>query len=38
MKVKRREEEEVYFKGMWPQDSYGGSLLILPNVYVMLAL
>jgi hypothetical protein len=25
------------FKGRWPQDPYGGSLLILPNLYVMLA-
>jgi hypothetical protein len=25
-------------KGMWPQDSCGGSLLIFPNLYVMLAL
>jgi hypothetical protein len=25
------------FKGMWPQDPYVGSLLILPNLYVMLA-
>jgi hypothetical protein len=23
--------------GRWPQDPYGGSLLILPNLYVMLA-